>query len=429
MSKEIIREMINPYDMFPAQPAHAVVGKGAYKTREFQSAVDKKVNKIVNKKVSGKGAYRMYSGQGDYNALFPDHTQQVVGGMVSAKSDLGACSLCREEFIGNIYSPTTPANFTNTSYAVNPGLNVFPWLSQIAGNFRKYRFKQLIFTFKPSISTASTTGAMGNIIMAMDYNAGSNKFATSQQMQEYAGSITAVPYKQIVCGIECDPKQLEILASYVRTGAVPAGQDVKTYDWGLFQIATDGIPAAVFPAGTLLGKLYVYYDIELSIPQYWEGLGYSIATDTFTGTTGCTAILPFGTAPLKSGQNTIGGTMTKTGVSTYTFPDNFSGTVRVCVYGTSSSTASFMVITPTGQYTNYAAIGGNLVSLSAGAATASTTNCAIFYYTWRQATIAGGNTLTFSYGNDTVTSCWLEVAECNSLNGQPYGPTSNYVAA
>lgn len=410
-----------------------IFGSGKYTTeqRAVQSAIDKKAHKIASKKVRGSGAYTAFSGMGEYkNSLFSD-SDSTVAAMSTVNSDIGATSITREEFVMNVYSPTTPAAFNNTSFNINPGLTVFPWLSQLAGNYRRYEFKQLIFKYVPAISSASTSGAMGTIIMAADYNSGSNKFESAQQMQEYAGSIVAPPYKQILCGIECDQRQLLSQAIFVRSGAVPSGQDIKTYDLCKFQVATDGLPAAIFPAGTLMGKLYVYYTVKLLIPQFYDGLGYSIYTDAFTGATGVTETLPLGTQPTKSSLNSIGGALQKAGTSVYTFPDNFTGYIQIDIVTSSTASLGNATFTLTGNITatGTAFIGLNAASVSAATSTTSTVSLSTLFYRVSQASVANGNTFAYSYANPgVITGSYLRVTFINSLNGIPYGAGSNWVS-
>jgi hypothetical protein len=371
----------------------------------------------------GSGAY--------YNQLFtgPQDTGLDLVAKSSPSSDLGATDVSRTEFVTNVYSPSTPGGFTNNVWYINPGLATFPWLSQVAVNFTEYEFSQLWFHFEPAISMASTTGALGTIIMAVNYNAAQSPFTSAQQMQEYAGSIVAVPYRRIFCGVECDRRQLHTLAQYVRPGAVPNGEDPKTYDWGTFQIATDGLSAAAFPAGTLMGKLYVSYTVKLKVPRFYTGLGYSILCDSFVGTVGCATTLPFGTAPLKSGQNSIGGTITKSGSSgtVYTFPNSVAGYFALVLQ--SASTSSIFTITLGGQIFNYADMSATAgTSDSTIGATSSSSTVNVRHLVVNQATISGANTITITC-SAAPTSAYMSIVEINPLNGPPYGASTNYVSA
>jgi len=86
---------------------------------------------------------------------------------------------------------------------------------------------------------------------------------------------------------------------YVRTGAVPSGQDQRIYDIGDFSIATGGLQAAV----GVIGELYIEYDIEFTKPKLVGGAfggNVSYAHYLLGGT--IAAATPWGTS-LSSGAN------------------------------------------------------------------------------------------------------------------------------
>lgn len=396
-------------------------------------------------RAAGGGIQRSIKGRGAYR------TNDLVNGMLptgqipsfGTPDENGNIRIRHKEYIGDIFSPTVPADFTLQSFALNPALSgVFPWLSQTAANYDEYEFRGLIFTFNPVISDSSNSGAMGTVIMATVYNAGATPFASKQQMLEYSGSVSARICDTIVHGVECDPvKNGGSAIEYTRAGAVPAGQDIKTYDLGVFQIATSGVSAASFPAGTQLGELWVSYDVVLRKPKFWDNLGYSILTDSFFGTVGITTTLPLGSAPLKSGLNSLGGTITKSNTTIYTFPDNFAGYVQVVYAVTAATSSSFSAASITG--------GGNVSSndslfftrdgvantsyhFSSGT-TAASESIMVRCYRVKQASAAGTNTLTFSMASlvGAGSQCTIVIGEMNPLMGPPLAagavPT-NYVA-
>jgi hypothetical protein len=236
----------------------------------------------------------------------------------------------RREYVTRVVAPAVPGDFSNTSYSINPGLSgVFAWLSQIASNFEEYEFWGLVFSYQPVISTATTTGAMGSVVVACNYNAGAPKFKSFREMVEYQGAIESRICDPIEFGIECDPaKNAGHDMEYVRSGAVPNGEDIKSYDIGTFQFATSDVSAA-YTAGTLLGHVYVEYKIRLGKPKLYSALGKNIMTDLISSGGSIHDNYPFGTAPVYSQENTIGGTMSTNGFQFYEFPSNFSGTVAV----------------------------------------------------------------------------------------------------
>jgi Viral coat protein (S domain) len=172
-------------------------------------------------------------------------------------------TLCisNREFISDFSPPANSGSFyTPISGAINPGLGtLFPWLSQIALYYEEYEFEQLIFEFK-SMVTEGNQNAQGNLIMATQYNALNPLFTSKTQMENYDYANSSKVTQNSFHGVECNPQLNAAAALYVRSGTVPTGQDAKTYDLGLFQIA---ISNAYQAANINLGELWVSYKIKL----------------------------------------------------------------------------------------------------------------------------------------------------------------------
>jgi len=216
-------------------------------------------------------------------------------------------------------------------------------------NYEQYEAKGMIVTFVPLVSDSNQSGIMGSVIISANQNSGAGKCTTKQQQLEMDGVQTGRICDKVIIGIECDPKQhsgSNLL--YTRSGPVPSGQDVKTYDLALLQVATSGIPSSVYPSGTVLGEIWISYDLEFSSPRMYSGLGMAIPCDRFqvySGAAGSTAAMPLGTAPNRSIYNSLGGTLGNNGTNNvYTFPDNFVGTVRLMfsLVGSVEATASIV---------------------------------------------------------------------------------------
>lgn len=139
----------------------------------------------------------------------------------------------------------TPSNFGIQGYPINPGdSKTFPWLSSIADKFEQYRIEGIIFEYKSLYSDAVVTqnGSIGSIILATDYNAGAPLFQSKQAMENYQFAQSSKPSNSIIHPVECARSQNVLSELYIRSGAVPSGEDIKTYDFGEFQIASQGIP-------------------------------------------------------------------------------------------------------------------------------------------------------------------------------------------
>lgn len=163
--------------------------------------------------------------------------------------------------------------FAVTGYPVNPGQGqTFPWLSVLARNFEKYRFRRLKFEFESS----QPTTAQGMTMLAFDLDASDPAPTSKVQLMSYQGASRANVWEPQATSL---PEQQPPL--YVRVGTQPTSTDIKTYDAANLWFGTAG-EASV----TVIGELYVEYEVELHVPQLSTAalsLGGSLR---LTGTTG-----------------------------------------------------------------------------------------------------------------------------------------------
>lgn len=186
------------------------------------------------------------------------------------------------EYVADIAPSVT---FVNTQYPLQPALaRAFPWLRNVAANFAEYQILGALLQYRPLVSP-NHVNASGEVIYSVDYNAGTPAPLSKVQSANADYATSCAPWERMVQALECDPKQTTFPHRYIRTGAVPSGQDPKTYDWGNINISTQG------QANTTgsLGELYIIYEIAFFKPVATAGLGLSILTDSFTGTFACTA--------------------------------------------------------------------------------------------------------------------------------------------
>lgn len=234
----------------------------------------------IFKKITGVGDYTVKS-----NTLLYDSEVVPSFGEDSIR-------VRKREFVADINSVASV--FTNQAFPINPGLSeVFPWLSAVARNYSQYRINGLIFQFVSTSSDAiaSTTSlGLGQILLATNYNAAEDDFQDSPQMLNYMFSNSGKPSDNIMHAIECaSPDQAQKLY-YVRSGAVPSGQDPRLYDLGKFQIATNNMPATYEG----MGQLWVSYDVTFCKSVQNNLLGYAVNTDLYQIATGISNSDPFG---------------------------------------------------------------------------------------------------------------------------------------
>jgi hypothetical protein len=171
------------------------------------------------------------------------------------------CFVENDEYIGEILgsNSTTPVIQT---FPVNPGQSAtFPWLSEQALQWEKYRFDYLEFYYKPEVSGFATEGQSGKVILVMDYDASDPAPTTKQEAEDTDPHVDGMPYEDVM--LTLDPREMFKMsdAKYVRPFGLPGGADIKTYDVGNLSVMTtnNGGTAAV-------GELHVRYGVTFEVP-------------------------------------------------------------------------------------------------------------------------------------------------------------------
>jgi hypothetical protein len=199
------------------------------------------------------------TGMGDYVV---SKNSLVNGGPPSFTRDAGLV-VAHREFVSDVVSTT---GFAVNSYSINPGLSdTFPWLSLLAQNFETYELLGLVFEFKTTSGNAisSTNNALGVVIMATEYDSIQPGFTSKQQMEAHEFVSSSVPSASFLHAVECNPKYTVLREQYLRSTAIPPNTDLRMYDLGNFQIATQGMQQA----GVTIGELWVTYHVRLLKPQ------------------------------------------------------------------------------------------------------------------------------------------------------------------
>lgn len=170
------------------------------------------------------------------------------------------------EFIKDVAVPAIPADFNNTTYTINPAnKDLFPWLATMAKQYSQYKIHGMVFAFKTMSSDYSQSGPLGTIMMATNYNAVDRAFSNKIELENSEFAVSCKPSMSLVHAIECDPKTVGVDILYVRDPSYETTDtsDRRFYDFGKFQIATQGLPGTSL---TTLGELWVSYDIEFLKP-------------------------------------------------------------------------------------------------------------------------------------------------------------------
>jgi hypothetical protein len=249
--------------------------------------------------IFGSGDYTLAGEVPNYNVL--TNAKQIPQFTTTAQTNI----VCHREYLGDIQGTTA---FTNAQYPLNPGLpQTFPWLSTVAENYQEYKFHGVVFEFRPLITDFVTNGAPGVVVMATNYNADAPVYINKQQMENSEFAVSVKPTIALMHGVECEMSQTILPQRYVRTGAVPVGQDLRLYDYGNFQFATQSNP------NQNLGELWVSYCVEFFKPILPTTVGGNISSLHFYKS-GVTTVLPFGDTVVSS-VGTISYTTTGTQVT------------------------------------------------------------------------------------------------------------------
>jgi len=261
----------------------------------------------------------------------------------------------------------------------------FPWLSNEAAGWEKYRFNSMKFCYY----TRTGTSTPGSFMMAPDYDAADQAPLSEVAASAYDDTVEDAPWKDSCCVLPGSKLMGDMKERYVRGGQLAANLDIKTYDCGnLFACTVDG-------TAVIWGKLWVEYDVTLITPHVPPG-GFQ-STGTLTdGGGGLVTGKPFGNAPLSTG--TIGLTA-NTNIVTIT---NVQIGQEICV-------SSF--VTGTGLSAFSLGSTGLTAETTAAAVSASV---AVFFATFTVTTL--NPTLTYNITGTTVVET---AAVVSVLSPQP----------
>lgn len=328
------------------QAGHIGAGIG----RAIYGRKGERVGRMLGREAATKAEHfvnaHLISGQGDYvvgkhirdRGVMRDTVRhRGVKGVAARKIKMEKGEMCIEhsEYVGDLISSATTGttNFVSQLYGINPGNpDTFPWLSSVAINFQDYRFRKLVFEYRPLISESTSTSAatltsMGSVILATQYDSIIGSYNNKVTMENSDFAISIKPSSKCLHAVECNPRFNPLGVLYVSGGSATSstgvsGQDIRMQNLGLFQISSANIPIASNTALDL-GEIWVHYEVELYKPILNAGLTNVLSAHY-------KLVSPTNTAPL--------------GASTTTAFDNIGLTVS-----TSSKTISFP-INSTGQF-------------------------------------------------------------------------------
>lgn len=251
----------------PFADAGAIVGSKV--STMFNAPWAKGVGKWLGSgigQIFGSGDYTMMGEAPSYNVL--TNGNQIPKFQTTSQTNV----ICHREYLGDI---SGTSSFNLAQYPINPGMSrTFPWLSSIAQNYQQYKIHGLIFEFRSLLTDFVTGGQPGVIVMATNYNADASSYTTKQEMENSEYAVSVKPTRDLIHGVECASNQTVLNQLYVRSGAPPTGQDLRLYDLGNYQIATQNNPVA-----TSVGELWVSYCVEFFKPILPTDVGGNVLSN------------------------------------------------------------------------------------------------------------------------------------------------------
>lgn len=184
------------------------------------------------------------------------------------------------ELLTTIFAPTDQDFSIAFLGAINPGnREVFPWLASMGRMYDFYKFNSLRFIYEP----VCTVENPGSIMMAVDFDPVDDPPLSDQQILSYACATQSSPW---IASVNTSP-QTYLNKKLNTAGAVsPPNTDPKTYYIGNIYVAVDN---STSPVGTPLGKVFVEYSVDLTIPnkeylgsEQFFLVGYSDNGDTYS---------------------------------------------------------------------------------------------------------------------------------------------------
>lgn len=220
----------------------------------------------------GKSLSRIL-GHGDYEAplggLETVAVNSIVKGPIRAEAQFsatkGGVRIQHREFIKNVVASGTA--FSNDAVRVQPGsFESFPFLASVASCYTQYKLHGCVYEYVSTVSEYSSIAQMGSVVMACNYNVGDALFTNKSAMENSTYAVSARPDKNICMGLECQAFTSPLVKYLIRVGDTP-NVPTSLEDFATVQIGLCNLPVAVYPLNSVVGELWVTYDIELTYPK------------------------------------------------------------------------------------------------------------------------------------------------------------------
>nr|UHS72302.1 MAG: putative coat protein [Tombusviridae sp.] len=164
------------------------------------------------------------------------------------------------EMINTVVSGAPTSNvtaFASIGYRINPGVaSIFPWLSSVAVNYEKYRFRSLTFSAIPLVATNYS----GRIGVGVDYDSTDTLPANRQEFYALTSQCESMPWDPIMLPVAVD--------NVYRFTGTHTVADSKLIDVGQVVVMSDSVSnGGTISSAINLFDLVVQYEVELIQPQ------------------------------------------------------------------------------------------------------------------------------------------------------------------
>lgn len=166
------------------------------------------------------------------------------------------------EYLGAV-TVAAGGTFAPTGYIINPGsAATFPWLSTLARCYEEWKPNGILFRFKTTASTNSTSTNLGSIAMATEYDVYDSAPGTKVEMLQMFASTTSSVSQDLVFGVECDPRYNPRGIYFILPPDGTMQGSNRDYLLGTtYVVANEASTAGI------VGELWIDYDITFSKAQ------------------------------------------------------------------------------------------------------------------------------------------------------------------
>lgn len=226
-----------------------IIGQGIHKGADWLSS---RAHDAI-KGIVGHGDYQLPGAPVTYNSMY-------AGASVTPKFENkgNANTIQHRESLGVIKSSSA---FQRTSLTMNPGLTLFPWVSEIAGAWQRYKFHGAIIEWIPAVSPLSAN-AGGRVVLSSRYDLTTTPPSSIQEAEVTFGATVGRPMDQMAMPIECKTSMNAVNALNVRFGDLPVGANAQFFDHCIVDVCNAGQT----DGGSDAGEVFITYEIEFLMP-------------------------------------------------------------------------------------------------------------------------------------------------------------------